>query len=112
MTLYDILVLKFPEADFLKDIILEDRSDGNGPYIREWNLDIPSPTAAELSIWEEDVALQYSFNANRIANKPIYDQLNAIDARSIRALRVNDLQKLQELEEEAIELRLQLLPTE
>jgi hypothetical protein len=25
--------------DFNKDVILQDDSDGNGPYIKEWNVD-------------------------------------------------------------------------
>jgi hypothetical protein len=34
------------EIDFLKDVLLQD--DGQGPYIKEWNLDIPKPTMAQL----------------------------------------------------------------
>jgi len=47
---------------------------------------------------------------NRIANQPIYDQLDQIDLKSIRALRANDAQRLNELEQQAAELRAQLLP--
>jgi hypothetical protein len=34
------------EIDFLTDVLLQD--DGNGPYIKEWNLDIAKPTQAQL----------------------------------------------------------------
>ena len=38
------------EVDFRKDVILQD--DGNGVYIKEWNLDIPKPTDAQLNTLE------------------------------------------------------------
>ena len=34
------------EVDFLNDVKLQD--DGNGAYIKEWNLDIAQPTEAQL----------------------------------------------------------------
>jgi hypothetical protein len=40
------------EVDFLKDVMLQDDSDGNGAYIKEWNLDIAQPTDAQLSAQE------------------------------------------------------------
>ena len=38
------------EIDFLKEVRLQD--DGNGAYIKEWNLDIPKPTMAQLDAFE------------------------------------------------------------
>jgi len=38
------------QIDFTKDVILQD--DGNGAYIKEWNLDIPKPTSAQLDAFE------------------------------------------------------------
>jgi len=38
------------EIDFTRDVILQD--DGNGAYIKEWNLDIPKPTMAQLDAFE------------------------------------------------------------
>jgi hypothetical protein len=38
------------EIDFLKDVLLQD--DGQGAYIKEWNLDIPKPTMAQLDALE------------------------------------------------------------
>ena len=40
------------EVDFTKDVMLQDDSDGNGAYIKEWNLDIAQPTDAQLSAHE------------------------------------------------------------
>jgi hypothetical protein len=40
------------EIDFLKDVILQDDSNGLGAYIKEWNLDIAQPTEAQLNALE------------------------------------------------------------
>ena len=40
------------EVDFMKDVMLQDDSDGNGAYIKEWNLDIAQPTADQLASYE------------------------------------------------------------
>jgi len=40
------------EVDFMKDVMLQDDSDGNGAYIKEWNLDIAQPTSAQLDSYE------------------------------------------------------------
>ena len=37
-------------VDFLSDVILQD--DGQGVYIREWNLNIAKPTNEQLSSYE------------------------------------------------------------
>jgi len=36
------------EINFLKDVILQDDSDGKGVYIKQWNLSIPQPTQTQL----------------------------------------------------------------
>ena len=38
------------EIDFLKDVLLQD--DGNGAYIKEWNLSIAKPTLEQLNAYE------------------------------------------------------------
>lgn len=38
------------DVDFLKDVMLQD--DGQGAYIKEWNLDIAQPTDAQLASYE------------------------------------------------------------
>ena len=40
------------EVDFLNDVKLQ--NDGDGDYIKEWNLDTPQPTEAELNSVEDD----------------------------------------------------------
>ena len=51
-------ISKYAEAngvasvDFMKDVMLQDDSDGNGAYIKEWNLSISQPTDAQLSAQE------------------------------------------------------------
>ena len=40
------------EVDFTKDVMLQDDSNGQGPYIKEWNLDIAQPTAEQLASYE------------------------------------------------------------
>ena len=42
------------DVDFMKDVMLQDESDGNGAYIKEWNLDIAQPTSAQLDSYETD----------------------------------------------------------
>ena len=39
------------EVDFRTEVKLQD--DGNGAYIKEWNLDIAQPTEAQLDAFEE-----------------------------------------------------------
>jgi len=38
------------EINFRKDVLVQD--DGNGAYIKEWNLDIAQPTEAQLNALE------------------------------------------------------------
>ena len=40
------------EVDFLADVKLQDDSNGQGAYIKEWNLDIAQPTDAQLASYE------------------------------------------------------------
>ena len=39
-------------VDFTTDVKLQDDSDGNGAYIKEWNLDIAQPTDEQLASYE------------------------------------------------------------
>ena len=39
-------------VDFMKDVMLQDNSDGKGAYIKEWNLDIAEPTDTQLASYE------------------------------------------------------------
>jgi hypothetical protein len=39
-------------VDFMKDVMLQDDSNGQGAYIKEWNLDIARPTDEQLASHE------------------------------------------------------------
>ena len=70
------------KVDFLKDVILQDDSDGKGAYIKEWNLSISQPTDAQLSAQETE-ANKEEANATvrstrRIAYGDIGEQLDEI----------------------------------
>lgn len=80
MNLYDILSFKFPTANFDSEIILADRGFGDGPFIKEWNLDTPKPTKQDLEAWESEFDLQY--RQKQAIEKRIYptigDQLDML----------------------------------
>ena len=54
------------EVDFLNDVKLQD--DGQGAYIKEWNLDIAKPTDAQLDAFEAQ-AQTYENNQQIIATR-------------------------------------------
>ena len=54
------------EIDFRKDVILQ--NDGNGVYIKEWNLDIPKPTMAQLDAFEAQANIVES-NQAQVQNR-------------------------------------------
>ena len=81
-------ISKYAEAngvasvDFTKDVMLQDDSDGNGAYIKEWNLSISQPTDAQLSA-QETAANKEEANAQvrstrRTAYGDIGEQLDEI----------------------------------
>lgn len=39
-------------VDFMSDVLLQDDSNGQGAYIKEWNLDIAKPTDEQLATYE------------------------------------------------------------
>jgi hypothetical protein len=51
-------ISKYAEAngvasvDFMKDVMLQDDSNGQGAYIKEWNLSIAKPTDEQLASYE------------------------------------------------------------
>jgi hypothetical protein len=52
------------EVDFLNDVLLQD--DGQGAYIKEWNLDTPQPSQAQLNALETQAN---EYEANLITNR-------------------------------------------
>jgi hypothetical protein len=75
------------EIDFLKDVRLQD--DGNGAYIKEWNLNIPKPTLAQLDAFEAQAKILESNQAqiqNRIKEYgSIAEQIEYITENGIEA---------------------------
>jgi len=56
------------EVDFLKDVRLQDNSDGKGVFIAEWNLNIPKPTMAQLDAFEAQAKIVES-NQSQVQNR-------------------------------------------
>ena len=67
-------------VDFTTDVMLQDDSDGNGAYIKEWNLDIAQPTQEQLDALETQAQaeeeLQEFKNARATAYPSIQEQLD------------------------------------
>ena len=62
-------------VNFEKDVMLQDDSDGNGVYIKEWNLDIAQPTDAQLSAQESSADTEEANNAVRATRKAAYGDI-------------------------------------
>ena len=56
------------EIDFTKDVLLQDDGNGQGVYIKEWNLDIAKPTIAQLDAYEAQ-ATTYENNQQIISTR-------------------------------------------
>ena len=70
-------------VDFTKDVSLQDDSDGNGPYIKEWNIDgLAKPTDADLAVHEAAGDTNEANNVVKSTRKKAYgdigDQLDEI----------------------------------
>ena len=63
------------EVDFMKDVMLQDDSDGNGAYIKEWNLDIAQPTDAQLSAQESAAKTEEANNVVRSTRRTAYGDI-------------------------------------
>ena len=70
------------EVDFMKDVLLQDDSDGKGAYIKKWNLDIAKPTDEQLSSYEDSANTMESNAQVDAVRKQAYgdigDQLDEI----------------------------------
>ena len=63
------------EVDFTKDVMLQDDSDGNGAYIKEWNLDIAQPTDAQLSAQETAADTEEANSVVRSTRRTAYGDI-------------------------------------
>ena len=68
--------------DFLSEVKLQDDSNGQGAYIKEWNLDIPQPTDEQLATYESSATTEENNNTIRGTRRTAYgdigDQLDEI----------------------------------
>ena len=62
-------------VDFLNDVKLQDDSNGQGAYIKEWNLDIAQPTDAQLSAQESAANTEEANNIVRATRKAAYGDI-------------------------------------
>jgi len=58
------------EVDFLNEVKLQD--DGNGAYIKEWNLDIAKPTDTQLASYETAATTEEANNVVIATRKAAY----------------------------------------
>ncbi len=85
-------------VDFLNDVKLQDDSNGQGAYIKEWNLDISKPTDSQIASYETAGNTEESSNTVRATRKNLYgdigDQLDEIykdiDAWKARIKKIKD----------------------
>ena len=63
------------EVDFMKDVMLQDDSDGKGAYIKEWNLDIAQPTTAQLSAQESAANTEEANSVVRSTRRTAYGDI-------------------------------------
>ena len=86
-------------VDFTKDVILQDDSDGKGPYIKEWNIaGLAKPTDSDLAAHDAAGDITETNNGVRATRKVAYgdigDQLDEIykdiDAWKVRIKAIKD----------------------
>ena len=64
------------EVDFLKDVLLQDDSNGQGPYIKEWNVSgVAQPTDEQLNAVDSTADLEERQNAVRATRRNAYGDL-------------------------------------
>jgi hypothetical protein len=62
------------KVDFLEDVMLQDDSNGQGVYIKEWNLDIAKPTIAQLDALDAQADFNVAIiNLRARRNKDLQD---------------------------------------
>ena len=64
------------EVDFTKDVLLQDDSNGQGPYIKKWNLSgVAQPTDEQLNAVDSAADLSERQAAVRAARRTAYGDL-------------------------------------
>jgi len=65
-------------VDFLADVLLQDDSNGQGPYIKEWNISgVAQPTDDQLNAVDSAADLEERQNAVRATRKQAYGDIGS-----------------------------------
>ena len=65
-------------VDFTSDVLLQDDSNGQGPYIKEWNVSgVTEPTAEQLDAVDSAADLEERQNAVRATRRNAYGDLGS-----------------------------------
>jgi len=65
-------------VDFMADVLLQDDSNGQGPYIKEWNVSgVTQPTVEQLNAVDSAADLEERQNAVRATRKNAYGDLGS-----------------------------------
>ena len=65
-------------VDFMKDVLLQDDSNGQGPYIKEWNISgLAQPTAEQLNAVDSAADLSERQAAVRATRRNAYGDLGS-----------------------------------
>jgi hypothetical protein len=65
-------------VDFLTDVLLQDDSNGQGPYIKEWNISsVTKPTDEQLNAVDSAADLEERQNAVRATRRSAYGDLGS-----------------------------------
>ena len=97
MDISEILKLKFPSANFMQDIKLQD--NGQGPYIKEWHLPDPKPQKATIDKWKGELDLAYRQQQVRVKRAQEY----AAQGITVANLTIAMLEKVIENRPESID---------
>ena len=66
------------EVDFLTDVLLQDDSNGQGPYIKTWNVSgVAQPTDEQLNAVDSAADLEERQNAVRSTRRSAYGDLGS-----------------------------------
>ena len=64
------------EVDFMTDVLLQDDSNGQGPYIKEWNVSgVAQPTDEQLNAVDSAADLEERQNAVKATRRNAYGDL-------------------------------------
>ena len=66
------------EVDFMVDVLLQDDSNGQGPYIKEWNVSgVAQPSSSQLDAVDSAADLEERQNAVRATRRNAYGDLGS-----------------------------------